>query len=286
VERWCAERVHKASLPDDVSHLRWLHPHLYDRHLDEIDHDVIDNIRLARIEQGRANATVNRTLQVIRGILRTAAREWGWLTSVPHVRMMPDPARRIRWLTREEADRLLEALPGHIAEMMRFSLATGLRERNVTHLEWSQVDLGRRMAWIHPDQAKARKAIAVQLNADAMLVLRRQQDTHPERVFTYQGRPVKKANTRAWRHALVDAGIADFRWHDLRHTWASWHVQSGTPLHALQELGGWSTTQMVQRYAHLSAEHLAEYANRLGCPRTISGTPGKASMGIALPRRS
>jgi site-specific recombinase XerC len=63
-------------------------------------------------------------------------------------------------------------------------------------------------------------------------------------------------------------------------------VQSGTPLHALQELGGWSTTQMVQRYAHLSAEHLAEYANRLGCPRTISGTACKASMGIALPRCS
>ena len=82
----------------------------------------------------------------------------------------------------------------------------------------------------------------------------------------------------------MDAGIADFRWHDLRHTWASWHVQSGTPLHALRELGGWSTTQMVQRYAHLSAEHLAECANRLGCPRTISGTPGKASMGVALPR--
>ncbi len=286
VERWCAERVHKASLADDVSHLRWLHPHLYDRHLDEIDRDVIDDIRIARLEEGRANGTVNRTLQVIRGILRTAAREWGWLESVPYVRMLPEQTRRIRWLTREEADRLLEALPEHIAEMMRFTLATGLRERNVTHLEWSQVDFGRRMAWIHPDQAKARKAIAVPLNADAMLVLRRQQGTHPERVFTYQGRPVAKANTKAWRRALADAGIADFRWHDLRHTWASWHVQNGTPLHALQELGGWSTVQMVQRYAHLAADHLAEYADRLARPRTISVTVGQGSARVATPRRS
>lgn len=65
------------------------------------------------------------------------------------------------------------------------------------------------------------------------------------------------------------AGIKDFRWHDLRHTWASWHVQVGTPLHVLQELGGWSTFVMVQRYAHLSAAHLAGHAENI---RTVSGT--------------
>ena len=52
-------------------------------------------------------------------------------------------------------------------------------------------------------------------------------------------------------------GITDFRWHDLRHTWASWHVQNGTPLFALQELGGWESAEMVRRYAHLAADHLA-----------------------------
>ena len=59
------------------------------------------------------------------------------------------------------------------------------------------------------------------------------------------------------------AGIQDFRWHDLRHTWASWHVQSGTPLPVLQQLGGWQSYEMVLRYAHLAPEHLAEYADRL-----------------------
>lgn len=66
-------------------------------------------------------------------------------------------------------------------------------------------------------------------------------------------------NTKAWRSALKLAGIKDFRWHDLRHTWASWHVQSGMPLHILQELGGWSDYKMVQRYAHLTQEHLARF---------------------------
>ncbi|WP_052314978.1 tyrosine-type recombinase/integrase [Thiocystis violascens] len=83
------------------------------------------------------------------------------------------------------------------------------------------------MAWIHSDQAKAKKAIGVPLNTDAMLVLRRWEDRHPERVFAYprpdengsiEWSPVTKAGGRAWRKALQRAGIEQFRWHDLRHT--------------------------------------------------------------------
>ncbi len=70
-------------------------------------------------------------------------------------------------------------------------------------------------------------------------------------------------DTKAWYGALKRAGIEKFRWHDLRHTWASWHVQGGTPLFALQELGGWESAEMVRRYAHLAADHLAPYADRL-----------------------
>jgi len=65
------------------------------------------------------------------------------------------------------------------------------------------------------------------------------------------------------------AGPEDFRWHDLRHTRASWHVLQGTPLHVLQELSGWETAEMVRRYAHLSPEHLAEYAEKLAKPRVV-----------------
>ena len=79
---------------------------------------------------------------------------------------------------------------------------------------------------------------------------------------------------KAWIAALGRAGIQDFRWHDLRHTWASWHVQGGTPLHALQELGGWESPEMVRRYAHFSAEHLAPYADRLGGLLTTDSADG------------
>ena len=286
VERWLTERAHLASLKDQKLHLRWLHHHLYGRFLDEISREVLDHVARARKAEGVSNSTVNRALEIARAILRCAEREWCWVDSSPSVRMLPEPKRRIRWLTKEEADRLLLELPSHTAEMARFSLATGLRSSNVTGLEWSQVDLNRRVAWIHHDQIKNKKALSIPLNAEAILVLRRQMGKHSVRVFTFRGSPVHQVNTRAWKLALERAGIKDFRWHDLRHTWASWHVQSGTPLQVLQELGGWSSYEMVLRYAHLSSGHLASYAENLcrlrAVNRTLSGTLGTEEVAEVL----
>ncbi|WP_446810574.1 tyrosine-type recombinase/integrase [Methylomonas sp. 2BW1-5-20] len=234
---WLDETSHKASQHDDIHHLRWLDPYFGALSLNNITRDRIDQLITQHKSEGVSNATVNRTLAVIRAILRRASLDWEWIDKIPRIKLLPEPKRRIRWITREEAAALIEDLPEHLAEMVRFSLATGLRQANVTHLEWSQVDLERRVAWIHADQAKAREAISVPLNAEAVLVLRRQLGKNQTRVFTYQGKPVIDVNTKAWRHALKRVGI-EFRWHDLRHTWASWHVQNGTPLHVLQELGG------------------------------------------------
>jgi integrase len=265
--RWLKEKSHKATIAGDRAHLRWLDQYLAGKYLDEITRDLIDQITDVRLQDDVANATVNLVLATLRGVLRKAEREWGWLERAPAIRMLPQSRRRIRWITREEADKLIAALPAHLAETVRFSLATGLRKGNVTGLEWSQADLERRCAWIHPDQAKARNAIAVPLNSDAMLVLRRQLGKHPRYVFTYRGKRITQVNTKAWRAALKRAGITDFRWHDLRHTWASWHAQAGTPQHVLQEL-----VEMVRRYAHLNVEHLAEYAEKLSKPRIVRGT--------------
>jgi len=194
--------------------------------------------------------------------------------------MFKEAQRRVRWITREQSNQLLALLPEHLAELVRFSLATGLRQANVLQLEWSQLDLQRRVAWIHPDQAKARKAIGVQLNEDAVAVVRRQLGKHQVRVFTFRGRPVAWANTKAWRRAVAAAGLGDFRWHDLRHTWASWHAQAGTSALELQEMGGWETAAMVRRYAHLSPEHLAKAAARIevGATKLATEEGGAAAL--------
>jgi hypothetical protein len=73
-------------------------------------------------------------------------------------------------------------------------------------------------------------------------------------------------------HERRRAGLDDLRFHDLRHTWASWHVQAGTPLPVLQQLGGWASYQMVLRYAHLGRDHIAAYADNLGTLRHKHGT--------------
>jgi integrase len=269
VVRWLKEATHKATIKMDVAHLRWLDRHFGGKRLDEINRAAIDRVSDAKLAEGVSNATVNRLLEVIRVILRRCANQWEWLDKAPHIRMLKEPTRRVRFLTRDEAQCLLAELPEHLVAMVTFTLATGLRKANITGLLWTQVDLERRLAWIHPDQAKARKAIAVPLNAEALITIRGQLGKHPTHVFSYKGKPITQVNTKAWRAALKRAGIEHFRWHDLRHTWASWHVQNGTPLYALQELGGWESPEMVRRYAHYSAEHLAPFADRLGALRVV-----------------
>lgn len=115
-------------------------------------------------------------------------------------------------------------------------------------------------------QAKARKAIAVPLSASAVIVIREQLGKHSTHVFSYRSKPVRQVNTKAWRQALKRVGIEDFRWHDLRHTWASWHVQAGTPLPVLQE---WAAGRCSRWYAHLASDHLAPYVDRMSGLRLV-----------------
>lgn len=273
VVRWCKEQSHKATAEEDKAKLRWLDHHLGGKELDTINRDMIERISQAKLDDGCSNATVNRTLALVRSILRKCVREWQWLDRTPTVRMLKEPTRRIRYLTHPEADRLLAELPQHLRDMAAFSLASGLRAANVTGLRWSAVDLDRRLAWVHPDEAKARRAIPVPLNGDAVAILQKQIGKHREVVFTFKGEPIEQVSTAAWYKALGRAGIENFRWHDLRHTWASWHIQGGTPLNVLQELGGWASYSMVQRYAHLAADHLAPWAERLANRGTNPSQP-------------
>ncbi len=262
VIRWLAEHSHKKSIETDKFKLRWLDQHLLSLCVHEITRDKVDAIRDSKLSQGVSNSTVNRTLELLRSILNCCI-DWEWLDSAPKIRLLPEPVKRVRWLTRDEHARLVSELPLHLLTMVNFSLATGLRESNVTALCWSQVDLSRRCLWIYADQSKSGKSFSIPLNDDAIALVGEQVGKHDVYVFTYQGNPVTRANNHAWRKALSRAGIENFRWHDLRHTWASWHVQNGTPLQVLMELGGWSDISMVLKYAHLSSVHLEQYAENL-----------------------
>jgi integrase len=279
VTAWLDDHQHKRSLSKDLHNLVWLDPHFRGKYLDEIDSDALKAVSDARraepkdkrrrkdgtafTDQPTSQATVDKMLALIRSILRDAHGR-GWLDLLPSVQLKAPPKEDYRWLTKDEAEALYDKLSDHLKPMYLFSLATGLREQNVLRLEWGKVDLSRRVMWVKAGAAKAKKAIGIPLNRDAIDVLKAQQGKHGRWVFPNEkGKPYDRANNHGFKAAQVRAGIAPLTWHDLRHTWASWHVMAGTSLRTLMELGGWRSIQSVLRYAHLSPEHLASDAARV-----------------------
>lgn len=217
--------------------------------------------------------TYTRYRTMLTAILNLAkAREW--IESTPVMAQRRDKKKKPRkWLTREQWNKLRAELPAHMQPMAEFAIETGLRQANVLGLRWEQVDLKRAFVWIEAQDMKDDDALPVPLSRRACEVLkdRAAAKESNEYVFAYRGRPIREVKT-AFLAACVRAGVGryvdghyeGFTWHGLRHTWATWHVQNGTPLDVLQRLGGWSDLRMVMNYAHHSPGHLAKFADNAG----------------------
>ncbi len=230
--------------------------------LDQINGDVVWKIIQSESKRGLKPATVNRSLSWLRSVLRMARDDWQWMDTIPKIRLLAGEVERDRWLTHTEADRLIASCAPHLAALVRYALATGCRASEITGLEWDRVDLDRKTAWLN--RTKNGSPRGVPLNGDAVQVLKEQQGKHHRYCFTYEGQPIRwQITNTAWLTALKRAGIKDFRFHDLRHTWASWHRQVGTSCDELKDLGGWKSRQMVDRYAKFATENLLSAASRI-----------------------
>ena len=245
---------HKKSYADDVYRMRWLQPRLSGKFLEQITKELLQELADDKAEES-SNSTANRHLAIVSAVLRHK----GLAISIPY---LPESKGRIRYLTQPEASRLVKELPKHLSLMAKLTLATGLRRYNVTQLKWENLDLNRRIAWVWADEMKASKPISVPLNSMALDVLNEAKNGF-EYVFIYRGSPVHRTGTKAFYAACERAGIENFKWHDLRHTWATWHVQNGTPLEVLQKLGGWADYKMVLKYAHLAPSFVRKWADDL-----------------------
>ncbi len=222
VVRYLSVKAKLRSIGDVRRICQKLDPYLGHLMLDQITGDVIWNVVQGQMKKGNAPASINRYLATIRSLLRIARDEWQWVDSFPKIRLLTGEVERDRWLTREEANRLISACPPHLAALVRFALATGCRAREITGLEWNRVDLDRCTAWLN--QTKNGTPRGVPLNRDALAVLEEQRGKHTNYCFTRGGKPIRWMNVyTAWYPALEAAGIVNFRFHDLRHTWASWH---------------------------------------------------------------
>jgi integrase len=260
-KRWLAETQKRSKWRDEAI-IQWLNGHLKGQPLTNITREVVEELRALKAEE-QSQSTANRYMAFLRALLRRAANDWKVIDTVPKVPMYAIEQAEPTWLTRAQFERLAKALPPHLADMARFSVSTGLRMRNVTHLTWDRVDLKRKHVWIPGSRAKGGKPISVPLNDEAIDVLKSWQGQHEERVFVFRKRPVDDANGATFKAAAASLGLPGLRWHDFRHTWASWHIQAGTPPHVLQELGAWASYEMVRRYAHQSSSHLAVWAKKV-----------------------
>lgn len=255
---WLEQNADKRSHADDVRYAGFWNDKLTGLTLSQLTREKLETVLDAKAKDA-SKSTANRYRAYLVSVLNMAVDK-EWLSTTIRVKRYAEPKGKERFLTMEQIGRLLEELPQHQRDMAEFALATGARQSAVKRLRWSEVNLPRRMAWITPENSKSEKAVPLPLNDRAIAVLQRCAGANREFVFTYEGQPVDNVNTAAWTKALARAGLEGTRWHDLRHTWASHHAMNGTPLQALQTMGGWSDPKMVRRYAHFSPESLGGFA--------------------------
>jgi integrase len=295
VADWAEAHAHKRSIGKDRANLRWLHPHLAGVPLREITADRVREIARIRAAEPadkrrrtRADAapiadtptsaaTVNRMLALVRSILRHA-HQGKKLESVPTIALAEERKAEPVPLSRDQVRALLAEIPAHLRAPLALALATGLREQNVLRLEWARVDLERRVAWISNTATKNRRTLAIALSPDAVAILEAQRGRNARWVFpSPRGTgPLTRASNTGWYAARERAGVRA-RWHDLRHTWASWQAMAGASLRDLMELGGWTSQAMALRYTHLNADHLQQAASRVSLgPDLLGQIPGKS----------
>lgn len=230
--------------------------------------ELINAIPNTNASTGKAlsPATYNRYRSSLKRILSIAHKS-DWIDKVPYIPSKQEAKIRISWLTKEQASELIKSLQLiWMKNVCSFALFTGARMGEILSLKWNDVNFGKKIAVINCDKAKSGKSRALPLSRDAVILLRAiKSNSNSIYVFT-RGKSNNKIgdiDRRDFRQACQKIGLPEFHFHDLRHTWASWHVQAGTPLFTLKELGGWETLEMVKRYAHLNADHMLDYANQV-----------------------
>lgn len=218
-------------------------------------------------------ASVNRHLELLRRVLIRARDAWG-LAVAPlafKAHRLREPAPRARYLTPAEADRLIAAAAPHLRPAIRISLLTGLRLANVLRLDWREVDLQARVLTVAVKSAAPGGKPHLLPLAPALVAELANLGPRPEGpVFTrpgtgrWKGRAVPIRSWRtAWEGARARAGLPEARWHDLRHTTASWLLQSGADLATVRDVLGHESIATTTRYAHLETEAKARALARL-----------------------
>ncbi len=253
----------KSSYRRDLSLAKHLNRFFGNFILTHITPKHISSYKIRRREEGASPRTINYELSLMGHAFNLALKEWEWVKENPVGKVSKERVNNLRerWLTFEEEEKLLQASPKWLREMIIFSLETGLRQSELLDLQWPQVDLSRRTMTLL--EQKNRAVDTLPLNERAMEVLKARAKVRYLRssyVFcNKKGDRIDPRNLlRAFYEAVETAGIEHLRWHDLRHTFATRLAQAGVDLYKIQKLGRWKEISMLSRYAHHYPESLRD----------------------------
>jgi integrase len=212
-----------------------------------------------RQREGAAASSINKETGLLSRAINYANQEWGYtlVNPVPGLKQR-EPEGRVRWLTKPQAVALVNAAgqlgprAGHLSAVITLALNTGMRKGELLGLEWARVDFVNGLIYLEAMHTKANRRRAIPINGPARLALQTRQAVAGGPLVFGGIQDVK----RSFGHACQLAGIKDFRFHDLRHTFASWLVQAGVSLTEVRDLLGHASIEMTERYAHLAPDRL------------------------------
>lgn len=253
----------------------WWREQIGERLLSEITPALILECRdtLARTPdlrgRQRGPATINRYMESLRAAYNVCIREWGWAETNPVMKIakLKEPRGRVRFLADGERDRLLTACAESgdpfLYDLVIVALCTGMRQGEILGLRWRDMDLNRRTAVLKDTKNREIRAVPIVGKAFDVLTERakhRRIDT--DLIFAspnFRGEAARPITIkRPWTHARKAAEIEDFRFHDLRHSCASYLAMNGATTHEIAEVLGHKSLDMVKRYAHLSESHTSK----------------------------
>jgi|TARA_B110000902_G_scaffold259465_1_gene330833 integrase len=273
---------------------------LYSRKLKDITAWDMQKWRAEKDKAGLKTSTINRRVTTLKAVLNKAV-EWDVIANNPLNKIKPlklDASSRIRYLSSDEETRLRESLDkrehkirsgresgnnwrevrgyskldpvddhfaDHLKPMVILSINTGLRRGEIFNLKWTDVDFDKKLLTVEGQTAKSGQTRHVQLNSEALSVLKAWRG-QTMKGFVFPS-PITRGRfdniKKSWNLLREQAGVPDFRFHDLRHTFASKLVMAGVDLYTVKELMGHSTIQMTERYAHLAPEHKASAVEKI-----------------------
>jgi integrase len=292
-EPWALEHLKRGKMDMDRLRTHFI-DELGDKKLHEINPWLIEKWRTKRRKAGKAATTINRDVAGLRAALSKAV-EWNLLDEHPLKAVKPlvtDKSGVVRYLTKDEEKRLrkaltardrrliegrasgnewrqtrgYEALPAitgqygdYLTPLVLLSINTGIRRGEALALTWENVNLKSHQLTVSGATAKSHHTRHIPLNAEATDTLKawKNQTEGTGLIFTARKDTPLGSVKKSWAGILADAKITGFRWHDLRHHFASMLVMAGADLYVVKELLGHSTIAVTERYAHLAPEHRA-----------------------------